>query len=236
MCHLTATRQVRHRDVNFAEFLAQADLVLAHAAQQTPAKVVHFNFMARGEPLANNAFVARNGELLDALWKRARAQDLRARFLVSTILPASLSASLEDVFSRYLPEIYYSLYSMDERVRRRWLPRAMPACEALDRLAAWQRHSYKLVKIHHAVIRGVNDAPEDVHAICDAVLERELKVHVNLVRYNPPSDAHGEEATQAALEEALRIFRTRLRARAKIVPRVGPDVYASCGMFTPGEP
>ena len=36
--------------------------------------------------------------------------------------------------------------------RRRWLPKALPAEEALDRLASWQRSTYKLFKIHYAFI------------------------------------------------------------------------------------
>src|SRR3954470_14116196 len=54
MCHLTATGQTRLRDVTHEEFLEQAATVLDHYRRETaPARAVHFNFMARGEPLAN---------------------------------------------------------------------------------------------------------------------------------------------------------------------------------------
>ena len=76
-------------------------------------------------------------------------------------------------------------------------------------------------KLHFALIEGVNDAPRDIHAICDAVLARDLQVHVNLVRYNPPSAAHGRETPERVLEASA------VRARV----RVGVDVHASCGMF-----
>lgn len=231
MCHLTASKQTRLRDVTLTEFLAQADVVLAHAATQPQAERVHFNFMARGEPLSNPVVLEQSAELLDALWRRASERGLRARFLVSTLMPRALERPLEQIFDRYQPELYYSLYSMDEAVRRRWLPRALPAGEALDRLAAWQRQSYKLVKLHFALIEGVNDAPRDIHAICDAVLARDLQVHVNLVRYNPPSPAHGREPPERVLEASAKILRERLRARVRVVPRVGVDVHASCGMF-----
>ena len=54
MCHLTATGQTRLRDVTFGEMLEQARTVLDHYRREAPpARTVHFNFMARGEPLAN---------------------------------------------------------------------------------------------------------------------------------------------------------------------------------------
>lgn len=234
MCHLTATGQTRLRDTTRDELLEQADRVLDHYRTQPPARSVHFNFMARGEPLLNHTVLGDSGALFDGLWQRADALGLRARFLVSTILPAEHGdRPLDDVFRRYHPEIYYSLYSMAPAFRRRWLPKAQPAEVALDRLAAWQRATYKLVKIHYAFIAGENDSERDVHAVCDALEARELYAHINIVRYNPPSPAHGEEPPDDVLERNAAIFRTRLaKARVRVIPRVGFDVQASCGMFT----
>lgn len=236
MCHLTATKQTQLRNVTFDELLRQADVVLDHYRSQPPAKVVHYNFMARGEALANPVLLSRSGELFDALWQRARSVGVRARFLVSTILPKSLGAqALEDVFDRYPPEIYYSLYSMNAAFRRRWLPNAQPVDEALARLADWQRHSYKIIKVHYAFIEGENDSEDDVHAVCDAIEAHRLYAHVNIVRYNPPSADHGREPSEGVLNRNADIFRRRLpEARVRIIPRVGFDVHASCGMFVRG--
>src|SRR5688572_17519921 len=112
MCHLTATGQTRLRDTTLDEIVEQADRVLDHYRTQPLARSVHFNFMARGEPLLNQTLLHDSSALFDALWQRADALDLRARFLVSTILPIEHGdRSLEEVFRRYHPEIYYSLYS-----------------------------------------------------------------------------------------------------------------------------
>ncbi|MEN0066572.1 MAG: radical SAM enzyme, Cfr family protein [Myxococcota bacterium] len=233
MCHLTATGQTALRDATKAELWEQADVVLEHVQTQPQAKVVHYNFMARGEPLASAVLLDDADDVLDGLWHRARAVDLKPRFLVSTILPKSLgNRALEDVFDRYRPEIYYSLYSVDEGFRRRWLPKALPVSDALARLASWQRHTYKLVKIHYAFIAGENDAPEHVEAVCDALEAHRLLCHINLVRYNPPSDRHGVESDPSILEAHAARFAERLpHARVKVIPRVGYDVQASCGMF-----
>jgi 23S rRNA (adenine2503-C2)-methyltransferase len=235
MCHLTATGQTRLRDVTFAEMIDQAVTVLDHYRREAPpARFVHFNFMARGEPLANQALLADADGLLGELARLAVALGLRPRHLISTIYPRELAGRfLEDVFLTHHPEIYYSIYSMSDRFRRRWLPRALPADEALDRLSSWQRSTNKIVTLHHAYIAGENDSEGDVHAICDALEERGLMVHVNIVRYNPFDPArHGVEPPEAVIERNAAIYRERLpNARVSVIARVGFDVAASCGMF-----
>jgi 23S rRNA (adenine2503-C2)-methyltransferase len=234
MCHLTATGQTRLRDTTPEELVEQAELVLDHYHRETPrARSVHFNFMARGEPLANTLLLSRADEVLGALGQRAVALQLRPRYLVSTILPKALGdRALEDVFVLHHPEFYYSIYSVRDAFRRRWLPNAMPVGDALDRLASWQRQTYKLFKLHYAFIEGENDSEADVHAICDAIEQRGLYVHVNVVRYNPPSPQHGTEPPEEVLQRNAAIFSQRLpRARVRVIPRVGFDVQASCGMF-----
>jgi len=235
MCHLTATGQTRLRDVTHEEFLTQAETVLDHYRREAPpARSVHFNFMARGEPLANSFLLAHADELLGELAQRATALDLRPRYLVSTIFPRELGDRLlEHIFLVYHPEMYYSIYSTNERFRRRWLPKALPVEEALDRLVSWQRNTYKICKIHYAFIAGENDSEADVHAICDAVETRRLMVHVNIVRYNPHDPRrHGVEPSEEIIQRNARIYQSRLPyARVRVIPRVGFDVHASCGMF-----
>jgi 23S rRNA (adenine2503-C2)-methyltransferase len=241
MCHLTATGQTRLRDATVGEMIDQARTVLDHYRREAaPARSVHFNFMARGEPLANQALLSDADNLLGELSRLAVALSLRPRHLISTIYPRELGdRPLEDVFVTHHPDIYYSIYSMSDRFRRRWLPKALPAEAALDRLRSWQRSTHKIVSLHHAYIAGENDAEADVHAVCDALEERELMVHVNIVRYNPHDPArHGVEPPEAVLERNAAIFRSRLpNAQVSVIARVGHDVAASCGMFfAPGGP
>lgn len=237
MCHLTATGQTRFRDATLEEILEQADTVLTYYQRETaPAKSVHFNFMARGEPLASSTLLLQADELLSQLSQRAVALSLRPRYLVSTILPRSLGdRALEDIFVRFHPEIYYSIYSMNESFRKKWLPKALPVEEALDRLVSWQRQTYKICKLHYAFIQGENDSEADTHAICDAIEEKQLMVQINIVRYNPHDPTrHGTEPPEHIIERHAAIFAKRLPyARVKIIPRVGVDVHASCGMFVP---
>ncbi len=124
-------------------------------------------------------------------------------------------------------------HAHDPTVARRWLPKALPVEEALDRLVSWQRSTYKIGKIHYAFIAGENDSESDVHAICDALESRRLMVHVNIVRYNPHDPRrHGVEPPEEFIQRNAKIFQARLPyARVRVIPRVGFDVAASCGMF-----
>ncbi|HUR55795.1 MAG TPA: hypothetical protein VMZ71_16780 [Gemmataceae bacterium] len=234
MCHLTATGQTRLRDATFDELIEQARTVLEHYRHEPPARTVHFNFMARGEPLASRVILANADALIGELNRMAVELGLRPRHLISTIYPNELGdRPLEDVFVTQHPELHYSIYSMSGRFRRRWLPKAQPAAAALDRLTSWQRSSRKIVTLHHAYIAGENDDEGDVHAICDALEERSLIVHVNIVRYNPQDpERHGVEPPEEVIERNAAIYRERLpHARVGVIPRVGFDVAASCGMF-----
>jgi adenine C2-methylase RlmN of 23S rRNA A2503 and tRNA A37 len=241
MCHLTATGQTRLRDATIAEMIEQARTVLDYYRREEPsARTVHFNFMARGEPLASRVLLADADALLGGLSQLAVALGLRPRHLISTIYPRELGdRHLEDIFVTHQPDLYYSIYSMSDRFRRRWLPKALPAEAALDRLTSWQRSTHKIVTLHHAYIAGENDAEGDVYAICDALEERRLTVHVNLVRYNSHDPVlHGVEPPEEVIERNAAIYRSRLpNASVSVIARVGYDVAASCGMFFgPGGP
>src|ERR1700689_4726533 len=53
-CHLTATNQTKFEDVSSSDFTFQAlQIFKEYKRSNIPAKYVHFNFMARGEPLNN---------------------------------------------------------------------------------------------------------------------------------------------------------------------------------------
>lgn len=232
MCHLTATGQNHPKDASFEQVFEQTRAVLDYYLTQPKAKTVHYNFMARGEPLASQVILEESEDLFLYLGAMAKDCGLAPRFLVSTIMPESLNKSLVDLFPVIHPEIYYSLYSMWPGFRKRWLPRAMDPNRALDLLTEWQYHTKKVVKIHFALIEGQNDSPETAQAIGDAVMKRGLRVDYALVHYNPPSERYGKESSP----DAVQLFSEELAdatpgARIKIVTRVGPDVAASCGMF-----
>lgn len=245
MCHLTQTRQRSMNPASLLDYGEQADRVLTHYDEHgiQPAHLVHYNFMARGEPLLNPEITSDWLRLHYILTAKAQERMLDPVFNVSTIMPAERAKGrLEDVFqgSRGV-RLYYSLYSMRPEFRRRWLPYAMDPRRALDKLTEWQASSGGQVILHWSFIKGENDDFETLDEIIEEVRARGLKARFNLVRYNPYSPAQGEEPSVTMLTELFNHLafhldnqREELLQRidlSRIVPRVGFDVKASCGMF-----
>jgi 23S rRNA (adenine2503-C2)-methyltransferase len=237
-CHLTTTGQTSFVHVDNFGYQHQSQIVLSYYqgqvehGQAEPARKVHFNFMARGEPLANPFMINQGDEIIAGLAARAREDSLLPKFNISTILPIQLKKPLEEIFPAITPTIYYSLYSIRDDFRQKWLPGAMPVREALVYLKRYQDFSKKIVKIHHAFIKGENGDRQDVIAMCDLLDEYGLIYEFNLVRYNPFSPNEGTESSQDAIDRNLEIIGQRTRGKVQTIPRVGFDINASCGMFT----
>lgn len=234
-CHLTATGQTALIDVSIEDILMQAKTVLEYAKEQSPAKIVHYSWMARGEVLANQHIRQDSRRLLSGLYDLAKSYQLQPKYMMSTIMPKVIeNMNLIDIFPFIHPTIYYSIYTMNPEFRKRWMPKAMDPNLALDKLVDYQRITGKLARLHWAFINGENDSEEDVLGIIGAVKARKLKVDVNIVRYNPASEKHGIESPEDIIQKRAETLRIALpESHIKIVDRVGRDVRASCGMFIP---
>lgn len=231
-CHLTATGQTSFVDSSHNDFMAQAIQIFKHYRKQDkPAKYMHYNFMARGEPLANNILLDSGDDLLIKLGQVAKDEGLPAKFNISTIMPQTLKKSLPEVFQFVTPTIYYSLYSTQESWRKKWMPAAMEVDQALRMLREYQQFSKKIVKIHYAFIAGENDSIEEVGNVCDAIEKHDLICEFNLVRYNPASPDQGVESSDYVINRNIDLITNRFKGKVQIIPRVGFDVKASCGMF-----
>lgn len=233
-CHLTTTKQTLSDDAWNQTFFMQALPVFEHYEKQKSARFVHFNFMARGEPLANDDFVDDADDIMVGLGGLAASYGLPSRFNVSTIVPSTLKRSLIDVFKYVRPTIYYSLYSVNDDFRRKWLPGAMDVERALGLLKEYQIFSTLPLKIHYALIDGENDRDEDVADVLSALERWKIQCDFNIVRYNPPDGSSRESSTEA-IERAVARMRAWSSGTVNVVPRVGLDVFASCGMFVKGE-
>lgn len=230
-CHLTVTGQTRYTDSTYYDFLSQATRVFEHYQGKTRAKYIHYNFMARGEPLSNNFLIQDADSILWALGELAKKEGLSSKFNISTILPLTLKHELSEIFKVVHPTLYYSLYSVRDPFREKWLPSAMPVPEAFRLLKEYQKYSKKIVKIHFAFIRDENDSLDEIKEMVSMIEQHKLHVEFNLVRYNPASSDQGQESTEQVIERNINYLKSNLKGKVQIIPRVGFDVKASCGMF-----
>lgn len=152
--------------------------------------------------------------------------------MISSIIPEDFSIDLADIFSDPRATLYYSLYSTDEKFRKRWLPKAMNCFTALDKIAEFQSKTGREIALHWAFIEGNNDNVEQLHKTMEDVKSRGINARFNLVRYNPYNNRYGVEPKEDEIQRLFKIVKSYIpNSNSRIVPRVGRDVKASCGMF-----
>lgn len=233
-CHLTQLRETKMGQATLAEYAQQFNTVMQHYdSLGRPANRVNVNLMARGEPLLNPNFIHDFNKFEAPIKSAAKARNIAYRINISSIFPiAARNVDLVSSFQDKPVNFYWSLYSMNPTFRKRWIPKADRPENTIVRLLDWQEKTGRDVTIHHSLIKNQNDRRRDHLALRDFIRLSGLKVKVNLVRYNSFGPKTGQEATAASYTEALEILSEDLPVSgSRIVPRVGPDVAASCGMF-----
>lgn len=228
-CHLTQLGQTNSTCLSGDEMLEQARTVLAEVGS-AGAQTVHFNFMARGEPMANPAV---NRHLFARLAELASRYGLRSRIKISSILPRDTwTSNPADLYGEDCPPVdfYYSLYSVDEDWRRRWIPKGMKPFDALLWLRSYQKATGQRVILHWALIDGENDSIESADKCATLVRHMGIEADFNLVRYNP-ADGKTREADPETIESYVAAMNDGVHGRVRVIPRVGPDIRAACGTF-----
>lgn len=231
-CHLTTTGQTSFTDALISDFIVQwHNVEQEYLDSKKLAEYCHFNFMARGEPLANKHLLEKGDFLLSQLGEAANTRNLKSKFNISTILPKTFTMDISDVFRYIHPTIYYSLYSIKKSWRDKWLPGAMPIAQAISVLKRYQDFSKKIIKIHFPFIKGENDSLNDMRDMCSLLTDFDLHCEMNIIRYNPYSAEQGEESSEKVIRRNYDYLCDDFPGKVQIIPRVGRDVAASCGTF-----
>ncbi len=230
MCWLTATGQTKFRNLEYWEFEKQLIVGGQHFENKikTLGEPLHINFMARGEPLSNPVLALNWNQLMGYAntlfyWKNPIVP------IVSSIIPND-KFDLGFFRGKYMPRLYWSVYSINPEFRRRWLPNAMPFDDCVNVLKHYHQMGGE-IRVHFPFIEGQNDSESDVVSMAQALHQSRLPLKINIIRYNPPNDK-SKESPPEIIRRNIDLMRIYLPyAEFKMIDRVGTDVYASCGQF-----
>ena len=93
------------------------------------------------------------------------------------------------------------------------------------------------VKLHCAFIEGENDSDTELDYVLSYFELLNVPLRFNIVRYNSFEGRVGKESGEEKIEKLKHILEARLgKENVKLVPRVGQDVFASCGQFFEAKP
>lgn len=234
-CWLTAQGQTNMRPSTIEDYLYQIKTVLKDVPKS--AERINVNFMARGDALANptiiNDYHALYHKMNELIYPR------KMKINISSILPNTIKYSrLTNIFNNIPVNIYYSLYTPNEEIRKKLMPNAINWKLALDKLSDLQNaNPFSNVVFHWAFIEGINDNEKDIETMMQEIKIRKFKnTKFNLVRLNPPPNTDFVEPPIERLVELFNLINSNMSNNSefhnsRIISRVGPDVFASCGMF-----
>jgi 23S rRNA (adenine2503-C2)-methyltransferase len=195
-------------------------------------KLRNLVFMGMGEPFHNEANLYAT---LEALTAPELFDQPPSHILVSTVgLPEAMIRA-----ARRFPTIHLalSLHSANQAVREQLVPlgRRYPVDELRRAVAEVNRiqSANTELMVEYLMLAGVNDSLEDARELI-AWLDG-LRVHVNLIPYNPIDDAPHLSGSDQPTREA---FGARLKSagfKTTIRYSLGADVAAACGQLVRKE-
>jgi 23S rRNA (adenine2503-C2)-methyltransferase len=195
-------------------------------------KIRNLVFMGMGEPLHNEEALY---ETLAALAAPELFHHPASRILVSTVgIPDAMIRA-----ARRFPAVNFalSLHSANDLARQRIIPlaRKYPLTElrrAVVEINQLQSDA-TTVMIEYLMLAGVNDSPEAAQQLIDWCAG--LRVHVNLIPYNPIADAPHLKSSDQAAREAFAAALKAAGLKTTIRYSLGADVDAACGQLVRKE-
>jgi 23S rRNA (adenine2503-C2)-methyltransferase len=212
------------RNLSASEIVGQ--LLGANGQLQAGQRVSHLVFMGMGEPLANVPDLVKAIRIMtDA--KLGLGYSPR-RITVSTV---GLVPGMDRLGRENLKvNLAVSLHSARDEVRSRLMPinRAWNVATLMDAVRRYPLAPRQRVFFEYVLLDGVNDAPEDAHAL--ARLLRGVRGKVNLIPFN---DWDGSSFRRPPLARILAFQSTLLEAGITTTVRwsKGEDVGAACGQL-----
>jgi 23S rRNA (adenine2503-C2)-methyltransferase len=212
------------RDLTVAEIAGQA--VMVRRRLMAEGEILHrIVFMGMGEPLLN----------LDGVIPAIRLLSDPDGFGVSrrrvTVSTCGIPAGIESLGRAKLGVgLAVSLNAPTDAVRSRIMPvnRKWPIADLMAALGRYPLEPRRRLTIEYALLKGVNDAPEDARRLCE--LLRGLPCKVNLIMFNPSPELPYEPVDEASLNGFAQIL-SKARLTVTVRWSKGREIKAACGQL-----
>lgn len=208
------------RNMEAGEIVEQF-LITTRTLGRLPDNVV---FMGVGEPLLNLS------NLLDALGFITGADYVDLGHRRITISTSGWTPGIRRLAKLGKPwNLAVSLHAADDETRRRLIPDRFrkPVDDVLDAVLEHQRETRRIPTFEYTLLKGINDDPGHAAGLAEAA--RKCRAKINLIPYNPTSDAFERPAP-----ETIRSFQNVLVKRGvPVTLRVerGSGIQAACGQL-----
>ena len=193
-------------------------------------KIRNIVFMGMGEPFHNEENLY---QTLHALTAADLFHHPPTKILVSTVgIPNAMVRC-----ARRYPEVNLalSLHSVRQDVRERLIPLAKKYSLEVLRQALHEvnRLQTSTVMIEYLLLEGINDSEDDAQELIHWLVD--LKVHVNLIPYNPIEDAPQLAGTQREKRDVFAGFLKKAGLQTTVRYSLGNDIAAACGQLVRKE-
>lgn len=193
--------------------------------KETTTRISHVVVMGQGEPLANFENVMKALEILNASY----GLGIAARHItISTcgIVPRILElASVEQQYN-----LAISLHATRDELRDKLIPinRRYPLASLREVCQIYTERSGRRVTLEYIMLRGVNDAPEDLKGLID--FARGWLTHINLIPFHRVSGADFESSEPSVINRFLKALE-HAGIPATTRKSRGEEVSAACGQL-----
>lgn len=224
-CVFCATGQMGYlRHLSSGEIIEQV-LYFARRLAEEGDKVSNIVVMGMGEPFHNY------DATIDAIDRLNHPEGMKLgarRFTISTV-------GLVPAIERFAQEkrqtnLAISLHAADDELRSSMLPinKKHPISDLMAAVREYTDLTHRRVTFEWALIREVNDTPEQAHKL--AVLLKGMLAHVNVIPLNPTAGFEGQATTPIRAKNFKSILENQ-GIPCSIRIRRGIDIQAGCGQL-----
>ena len=208
------------RNLSAAEIVAQFLLLQSRSER----RISHIVLMGMGEPLLNYDNVLRAVKILNA--------ECGVAMRHITLSTVGIVPNIEKLAQENLQlTLAVSLHAPTDALRRRLVPvaKTYPLDRLMDACRRYAAQTHRRLTFEYVLLKGVNDRPEDAHAL--ARLMQGMPAAVNVIPYNPTSVSEPFQRPEA---ERIAAFRKILETAGVTVTQRkerGQQIAAACGQL-----